>query len=148
MLTIEHYKDLENLEQRITKTALINFLFAHLDRFRDSKSAIEKAIDYAFSKDAGRGGFILLAFDDEKIVGAVVMVNTGMSEFIPEYYLVYIVVDAARRGQGIGAKLMQKTLDTADGDVALHVEYDNPAEHLYKRMGFSTKYAEMRWKRS
>jgi hypothetical protein len=28
------------------------------------------------------------------------------------------------------------------------VEYDNPAKRLYERMGFSTKYAEMRWQRS
>ncbi|MCB5251839.1 MAG: GNAT family N-acetyltransferase [Candidatus Cloacimonadaceae bacterium] len=148
MLKIEHYKNLEKLEQTIAKAALIDFLYTNLDRFRDSKSAIEKAIDYAFSKDAGRGGFILVAYNNDRIVGAVVMVHTGMVEFIPEYYLVYIAVDANMRGQGVGARLMQEAFDQADGDIALHVEYDNPAQHLYERMGFATKYAEMRWKRS
>lgn len=148
MLKIEHYKNLEELEQRTSKTALIDFLYEQLDRFRDSKSAIEKAIDYAFSEDAGRGGYILLALDDDRIVGAVVMNNTGMSEFIPEYYLVYIAVDASLRGRGIGHKLMQKVFDTVDGDIGLHVEHDNPATHLYERLGFEVKYLEMRWKRS
>ena len=89
-----------------------------------------------------------MAHLDDDLVGAVLMNNTGMQEFIPEYYLIYIAVDASKRGQGIGAKLLQKAFDTADGDIALHVEYDNPAKRLYERMGFSTKYAEMRWQRS
>ncbi len=148
MLKIEHYKDLEKLEQRIAKDALIKFLHTHLDRFRDDISAIEKAIDYAFSKDAGRGGYVLLALKDERLVGAVVMTYTGMSEFIPEYYLVYIAVDSRNRGQGIGAKLLESAFENADGDIALHVEPDNPATHLYERQGFTTKYAEMRWTRS
>lgn len=148
MLKIEHYKNLEQLEQVVAKTALIDFLHTHLNRFRDSKSAIEKALDYVFSEDIGRGGYILLALDDELLVGAVVMTYTGMSEFIPEYYLVYIAVDASRRGQGIGGKLLEKTFAVADGDIALHVEPDNPAMHLYERLGFTTKYAEMRWKKS
>jgi len=148
MLKIEHYLNLEQMEEKIAKSALIDFLHTHLDRFRDTKPAIEKAIDYAFSKDAGRGGYVVAAFEDERLVGAVVMNNTGMSEFIPEYYLIYIAVDASLRGKGIGAKLLQKTFDTADGNIALHVEYDNPAKRLYERMGFSSKYAEMRWTRS
>lgn len=148
MLKFETIRNYETLEQKIGKTALIEFLHTHLDKFRDSKSAISKAIDYAFSKDPGRGGYIILAFKDEVPVGAVVMNNTGMEEFIPEYYLIYIAVDAKQRGNGIGAGLLQTAFDTADGDIALHVEYDNPAKRLYERMGFSTKYAEMRWQRS
>lgn len=148
MLKIEHYKNLEKLEERIAKTALINFLFTNLGRFRDSKSAIEKAIDYAFSKDAGRGGYILLAFEEDSLAGAVVMTYTGMSEFIPEYYLVYIAVDTSMRRKGIGRKMLEKIFETADGDIALHVEPDNPATHLYEKLGFRTKYSEMRWERS
>jgi ribosomal protein S18 acetylase RimI-like enzyme len=148
MLKIETIMKLDILEQRIGKAVLIDFLHTHLDRFRDTESAISKAIDYAFSTDPGRGGYLIVALDDDKLVGAVVMNNTGMQEFIPEYYLIYIAVDAEQRGQGIGTKLLQKTFDTADGDIALHVEYDNPAKRLYERLGFTTKYAEMRCQRS
>jgi len=148
MLQIETYQTLEQMEEKIAKTALIDFLHTHLDRFRDSKSAIGKALDYAFSNDAGRGGYVVAAFDDDQLVGAVMMNNTGMSEFIPEYYLIYIAVNADLRGRGIGAKLLQQTFDDAEGNIALHVEYDNPAKRLYERMGFKSKYAEMRWERS
>ncbi len=148
MLKIEQYLNLKTLEEKIAKTALIDFLYTHLDRYRDEKPAIEKAIDYAFSKDAGCGGYVIVAFDDERIVGAVVMNKTGMSEFIPEYFLIYIAVDASLRGKGIGSKLIQKVFETVEGNIALHVEYDNPAKELYERMGFKSKYAEMRWERS
>ncbi|MCW8831309.1 MAG: GNAT family N-acetyltransferase, partial [Gammaproteobacteria bacterium] len=42
--------------------------------------------------------------------------------------------------------VVERALEEAEGDVKLHVEYDNPAKHLYERLGFTTKYAEMRWK--
>jgi [ribosomal protein S18]-alanine N-acetyltransferase len=147
MLRIEHFTELNSMEQVATKAALIDFLYTHLDRFRDEKSAISKAIDYAFSPDPGRGGFVLLALDEDEVVGALIMNNTGMKEFIPEYILVYIAVNAEKRGQGIGKSLIDKAFEASDGNIALHVEYDNPAKRLYERMGFTSKYAEMRWQR-
>ena len=147
MLHIKQFTDLNSMEQTVTKEALIDFLHTHLDRFRDEKTAIGKAIDYAFSSDPGRGGFVLLVFLEEELVGALVMNNTGMQEFIPEYILVYIAVNAEKRGQGIGKSLIEKSFEASDGNVALHVEYDNPAKRLYERMGFTSKYAEMRWQR-
>ena len=122
----------------------INFLHEHLERFGDSKEAISKSIDYAFSDDGGKGGFLLIAYNDNKIVGGLVMNRTGMEGYIPENILVYVAVDGALRGKGYGGEICKKAIDLADGNVALHVEYDNPAKRLYERLGFTTKYAEMR----
>ncbi|HPF08662.1 MAG: GNAT family N-acetyltransferase [Candidatus Cloacimonetes bacterium] len=148
MLQIIQFTNLKDMDKVISKDALIEFLHTHLDRFRDDKLSIGKAIDYAFSRDAGRGGFVLLALQDDQPVGALVMNDTGMQDFIPENILVYIAVDAARRGGGIGKALITKAFELTKGNIALHVEYDNPAKRLYERLGFSSKYAEMRWQRS
>lgn len=148
MLRIVHFSSQETMEQVIAKEALIDFLYTHLDRFRDDKSAIDKAIDYAFSDDPGRGGFVLLALEDDEPVGALVMNDTGMAEFIPENILVYIAVNAEKRGKGIGKALIEKAFELAKGNIALHVEYDNPAKRLYERLGFISKYAELRWQRN
>jgi ribosomal protein S18 acetylase RimI-like enzyme len=128
------------------KNKIVKFLYKHLEQFGDSKSAISKSIDYAFSTEKGKGGFIIVAIDDMKPVGVLVMNKTGMSEYIPENVLVYIAVHKNYRVvKGIGRYLMEKALDISEGDIALHVEYDNKsAIKLYKRIGFSTKYIEMR----
>lgn len=132
-------------ELDITKT--VDFLHRHLDEFTDSKSAIIKAIDYALTPEKGKGGFVLIAQKEAKMIGALVMNKTGMHEFIPENILVYIAVDASMRGKGIGKQLITKALECSEGSIALHVEYHNPAKKLYERMGFRSKYAEMRLQR-
>jgi len=123
----------------------INFLFKHLDKYGDPKPDIKKSIEYAMSDEPGKGGFLLTSYIDNQMVGAVVMNKTGMSGYIPDYILVYIAVDVKLRGKGIGAKLVQQALKLTDGDVKLHVEYDNPAKKLYEKIGFKNKYAEMRF---
>lgn len=76
------------------------------------------------------------------------MVNrTGMEGYIPENILVYIAVDNSQRGKGYGKSLMNKAIEIADGDVALHVEKDNPARFLYEKVGFTNPYLEMRLKK-
>jgi len=122
------------------------FLHKHLDEFGDEKEDILKCIDYALDDNLKPGGFVLVAHDKEKdrIVGAVVVNRTGMEGYIPENILVYIAMHKDYRGQGIGKQLMQKAINSADGNIALHVEPENPAVHLYKKLGFTNKYLEMR----
>ncbi|MFW6019538.1 MAG: GNAT family N-acetyltransferase [Bacteroidales bacterium] len=146
MLKIELIKkeeDFDNLS--ISREDYVDFLYNHLDQFGDPKSAINKCLDFAFEKNGGLGGFMLAAFNDDKLVGALVMNNTGMSEFIPENILVYVAVHESMRGKGFGKQIVEKAINMADGNVKLHVEYDNPAKRLYERVGFQSKYAEMRY---
>ena len=91
-----------------------------------------------------KGGQIIIGKDDEKIVGITILNQTGMNGYIPENILVYIAVDNSVRGKGFGKKLMLKAIDSVEGDIALHVEPDNPAKKLYENLGFTNKYLEMR----
>lgn len=122
--------------------ATAQFLSRHLDQYGDPVPAIIKAIEYAVDPD--KGGLVLELLDGKEIIGAVVINATGMSDYIPENILVYIAVDNAYRGQGLGTELMKRALSLCKGSVALHVEADNPAKHLYERLGFEEKYREMR----
>ena len=137
----------EDFDNKKSMEEFIDFLYRHLGEFRDSKEDIGKAVNYAFSKSDGKGGFLLEVFDDEQIVGGVVINDSGMSGYIPEYVLVYIAVHENRRGEGIGRMLLEEAVKLCEGDVSLHVEYDNPAKRLYERVGFTSKYAEMRYKK-
>ena len=104
------------------------------------------ALDYVF--DERKGGFILLAIEDLQIVGVAVINHTGMSGYIPENILVYIAVHKDMRGKGIGRTLMENAIKATKGCIALHVEPDNPAVHLYRHLGFTNKYLEMRLHRN
>ena len=126
---------------------VVDFLFKHLEKYGDPKPHIQMAIDYACSSHKGKGGFVVIGRHKDEIVGAVVINQTGMTGYIPENILVYIAVDGAVRGMGIGKQLMDKTIELAKGDIALHVEADNPAKKLYERLGFTNKYLEMRFKK-
>ena len=41
--------------------------------------------------------------------------------------------------------MVERIQQECGGGIALHVEYDNPARRLYERLGFTSKYAEMRY---
>lgn len=123
---------------------IAGFLVDHLDEYGDTKEAILKCIAYAYGDNAGQDGFILIAHEDGNIVGAVIINHTNMSGYIPEHILVYIAVDAAQRGKGVGKQLMEHIIEATDGDIALHVEPENPAKFLYEKYGFTNKYLEMR----
>lgn len=129
------------------KESLIDFLFDNLQEYGDPKSDIEKAVDYALKEVSSFGGFILVSIQENEISGVVVVNQTGMKDYIPENILVYIATHKKHRGKGIGKELMQKAIDTAEGSIALHVEPENPARFLYEKVGFSSKYIEMRYKK-
>jgi len=137
-----------NQVEKITtkeKENLVEFLFNHLDEYGDKKEHICKAIDYAMNTNPMAGGFIVVMYENNEIAGAVVMNKTGMEGYIPENILVYIAVHAGYRGKGLGKKLMQRVMQLSKGDIALHVEQNNPANFLYKKMGFVNPYLEMRY---
>ncbi|MDT8325303.1 MAG: GNAT family N-acetyltransferase [Bacteroidota bacterium] len=146
-MNITRYDSYDVLEKQVGTDRFIDFLHTHLDQFGDPTEAIRKCLDFAFGLNGGLGGFALAAENEGELVGALIMNRTGMSGYIPENILVYVAVDASKRGMGIGRQVVERALEEADGDVKLHVEYENPAKRLYERIGFASKYAEMRWTR-
>lgn len=143
MLEIKTYSQ-DNKPNEHERATILNFLFENLEQYGDPKADIDKCMQYALKESDSFGGFILTAVNENQVVGAVIVNRTGMKDYIPENILVYIATDAQQRGQGIGKKLMQQAIETATGNIALHVEPDNPARKLYENLGFTNKYLEMR----
>jgi len=103
---------------------VVSFLFEHLEQYGDTKDDIEKAVNYALKASNSFGGFVLEGLENG---------------------LVYIATHKDSRGKGIGKQMMLKALEIANGNIALHVEPDNPARFLYEKIGFTNKYLEMRY---
>lgn len=140
--------DPKNKPGKEEKEDIIDFLYENLQEYGDPKPDIEKAVNYSLKETTSFGGFILVSLLEEEISGVVVINKTGMKDYIPENILVYIATHKNLRGKGIGKQLMQKTIDLAKGSIALHVEPENPARFLYEKVGFNSKYIEMRYKKT
>jgi len=135
----------QDLPAWTNRNALVSFLHEHLTPYQDTPPDIRRGLDDALGNHPAAGGFVLLARLDGQLVGALVMLRTGMKGYIPENLLLFVAVDGALRGRGIGAELVRTAVASCDGDVKLHVEHDNPARRLYERLGFASKYVEMRF---
>jgi GNAT superfamily N-acetyltransferase len=142
---IHEVRRFEDLPDWVDRQKLAVFLHESLKPYEDSLPDIQRGIAQALEPVAGERGFILIAEFDRRPVGALVMLRTGMSGFVPENILLWVAVDPSVRGKGVGSQIIRRSFELADGDVKLHVEYDNPAKHLYERLGMTTKYAEMRY---
>ena len=139
--------DAVNKPSNIEKQKIVDFLHTHLQEYGDDKKDILKAIDYSIKEFVSFGGFTMLLTENDQLVGVTVINKTGMGGYIPENILVYIATHQDYRGKGLGKKLMTEAINYVKGDVALHVEAENPAKHLYEKMGFTNPYLEMRLKR-
>ncbi len=135
----------EDFPAWLDRDGLVEFLHTSLKPYEDAPPDIAAGIDYALSDAPGRGGFVVLAAEDERLLGALVMLDTGMTGYIPENLLLFVAVSPAARGRGLGRRIIEHAVARCDGAVKLHVEYDNPAKRLYERLGFTSKYAEMRY---
>ena len=128
-----------------TEGKVVQFLHNTMRPYEDTVEDIQRGLDYTFSPDKGKGGFLLLAKLNGQLSGALVMLNTGMKGYVPEHLLLFVSVAPEARRKGVGQALVERAIQECEGDVELHVEYDNPAKRLYERVGFTNKYADMRY---
>ena len=133
------------LEKHVSLNTLVSFLHENLKPYEDTLSDIRAGIEYALSSNPSQGGYVLLAENMNQLAGALVMLNTGMNGYVPPNLLLFVAVGTSYRNQGTGSALIRRAQTISKGSIKLHCEYSNPARRLYERLGFTTKYAEMRW---
>jgi ribosomal protein S18 acetylase RimI-like enzyme len=137
--------DLSQLPEWASRDQVARFFHTTMEPYNDTLEDVQAALDYAFVPGRGQGGFLMLVHRQQRLLGALLMLSTGMSGYVPPHILLFVSVLPETRGQGIGSDLIRRSIAECSGDVKLHVEYDNPAKRLYERLGFESKYAEMRY---
>jgi ribosomal protein S18 acetylase RimI-like enzyme len=125
------------------KDRIIRFLNAfESDNKREN---IAEAVEYAVKLKPSFGGFVLTAEQDDQIVGAIVANRTGMGSYNPNHILVFVTLHQDfREDEALTKRLIQKAIQHAKGDIAMHVKPDNPALQLYEKIGFKAQYLELR----
>lgn len=145
-MRIEYFQTERDLPDWLGSRDIVDFLEENMEEYGDSRTTIGAAIDYALSSNPRGGGFVMLALDDHRILGAVVNTRTHTTGFIPENIFVYVCVHRDFRRRGIARVLMRRSCEAAGGQIKIHVEKGNAAAGLYERLGFSNDYLEMRYK--
>lgn len=108
----------------------------------------EQIINY-FRNSINAGGVCQLLTENGKTIAALLAVPPATDELMPHQiqhlisqksiYIAELMVDKAYRGQGIGEKLLSKTLEKFKGfDVLIRVWKENTAAlKLYQKLGFT-----------
>ena len=106
---------------------------------------IREAVEYAVKDKPSFGGFILTVHKDRKIIGTVVANQTGMGGYNPSHIFVFVTLHKSyRKDKKLVQQMMSKAINYADGEIALHVEPDNPALQMYQELGFKAQFLELR----
>lgn len=115
-----------------------------LGEVRPSHSKIDSMVNPLLEK----GGFYLVAVDQEEIIGWLLL-GTSKDQFTDEalgfIYEIYILKDY--RGQGFSKELMKAAIEHFQqegyAEVRLSAKAENPAVRIYENAGFKTRTVSM-----
>lgn len=126
--TLEHLEDLVPL-------------FDGYRVFYKQTSDLNGAKDFLKERLEQNDSIIYIAYIENKAVGFTQLYYLFSSVSMePMYLLNDLYVDHNYRGNGIGKDLIKTTKDLAKENnqkgIAIQTAHDNPAQHLYQRLGF------------
>ncbi|QXP64189.1 MULTISPECIES: GNAT family N-acetyltransferase [unclassified Polaribacter] len=120
------------------------FLHKHLeDDCKEDKSAIRKSLLYAAKETSNLGGYAFVIEEKDKIIGAIVVNKTGMSEYQSENLITYLAVHKEYREQKIATKLIKEATKYCNGNLSLNINKNNNAIELFKKNGFVSQKIQM-----
>ena len=131
----------------LEKEAIINFLLANLEDYMDSRDNVSRAIEYALSKFPHQGGFVIIARDEQDIVGAMVVNRTNFEGYFAENILVFLAVSETCRRQGVATELLKQIKLYAKGDVMIRLDNKSSVRELFEKAGFQKDGTEFLFER-
>ena len=122
----------------------LNILAPLFDAYRvfyKQESNLEHAKAFLKELLEQKSSVIYLVFMDNKAVGFTQLFPLFSSVSLqPMYLLNDLFVDSKHRGQGLGEALIKRAKqlcrDENQKGLAIQTAFDNPAQHLYERLGF------------
>jgi ribosomal-protein-alanine N-acetyltransferase len=120
----------------LEKEAIANFLLQNLDDYLDTRDNVNRAIEYALSKFPHQGGFILMAREEEAIVGVAVVNRTNFEGYFAENILVYLAMAETARRRGIATELLKRSKVYSKGSVMIRLRSNDTRKELFTKAGF------------
>jgi len=126
---------------------LTNFVLGHHQGQKLPKRAIAKAIQYSAKEIPGLGGYVFVLQENDMILGLMVVNKTGMGDYMPENFIVFLTVHKDHQMAGMEQALMDYALGYCQGDLAIHIEGLGNTMKFLQRNGFELTHMEMRLSR-
>jgi GNAT superfamily N-acetyltransferase len=116
-------------------------LFDDYRMFYEQNSNIKDAKVFLKERIANKESIIFIAYSNDKAVGFTQLYSLFSSVSMqPMYLLNDLFVDSNYRNKGVGNILIQAAKDLCTKNnykgLAIQTAYNNPAQHLYERLGF------------
>ena len=116
-------------------------LFDGYRTFYKQDSNLLKTEQFLLERLQNNDSVIFMAYIEDKAVGFTQLYHLFSSVSMERMYLLNdLFVDKDCRGKGIGEALINKTKVLAvsknQKGIAIQTAHDNPAQHLYQRLGF------------
>lgn len=127
----------------VDREKLAAFLRENFSPKRHELSEIRNAIDDALSRPDGSGGFILVAEIAQQMVGALVMLRTGVGSYLPPYLLLFMAIAGWLAVPDIGGPLLERATSLCKGGILFNLEHDDRAWAIYGEFGFKTRPGEL-----
>jgi ribosomal protein S18 acetylase RimI-like enzyme len=108
---------------------------------------VSRAIEYALSKFPHQGGFVIIAREEQEIVGATVVNRTNFEGYFAENILVYIAVLETHRRRGIASELVNRSKLYSKGDIMVRLDSGSYMKGLFKKADFNKQGTEYLFKR-
>ena len=131
----------------LTVNRIVNFISKYQIASEDELEDIFRSVDYALSPYKYQGGFVLLAEDNNSIIGSVVVNRTNMEGYVPKFLMVYFAADPNSAFPDIEKQLLRRAIQLTSGEIAYHASLDCPALDLLEDVGFEKNFFEMRLKK-
>ncbi|MCB0588350.1 MAG: GNAT family N-acetyltransferase [Phaeodactylibacter sp.] len=127
----------------VEKNKVVRFLCDHTHN--SNRQSVQEAVEYAIKLKPSFGGFILAVEKERQLIGVIVANRTGMESYNPKNIFVFVTLHRDyQQDKSLIQTLIQRAIRYADGDIAMHVEPNNPALDLYQELGFKAQYLELR----
>ena len=144
---LQYMQQESELPEWLNASDIINFLKTHLKPYVYSEEVLNGAIGYALSSDVNKRGFLVLAYAKKQLLGVVIGTQQELLDIISQNMLVYVCVHTEFRGKGIGARLVGETVHLTGGDLQIYLKRKSPVAAFFKKLGFTSDYEGMRFKK-
>lgn len=120
------------------KITLINFIHDYQEGTTLNIPTITHLMDYALKEISSFGGFVVTEEKETKLLGIMIVNNTGMEGYMPKNLIVASAFLPTSGKEGSKKRILQKIMHTTRGEAALFIKNPHQQKHTINFLNLKT----------